>query len=239
MATRWRWPPESWVGRAPQFGAGRRGPAPGGQRAAARPSGRRRRAARRPRCRGRSGARPGRTAGRRTRSAWPQGGELAVGQSGHVKPGHPHAAAARPVEGTHHVQQRGLARARRADDGHQLPRPDHQKLTPRRAVRAAEPGRSSSPPRPRAPARAAASRPVVAALSCGRHSAGTTTCWPAARPEPGHLDQPPGVVEQARGDRHEMCGAAHDLRPRPHSPRRPGPAGHRPARPWRRSRARW
>ena len=71
MATRWRSPPDSWVGRRcarPRVPtrAERRGRlSPPLGRAAPR-----RRAARRPRCPARSGARPGRTAGRRSRCGW-------------------------------------------------------------------------------------------------------------------------------------------------------------------------
>ena len=68
IATRWRSPPDSWVGRAAALCPARPGPARRRPAAAAGRGRRRRKAGRRRRCPGRSGARRGRTAGTRTRS---------------------------------------------------------------------------------------------------------------------------------------------------------------------------
>ena len=121
----------------------------------------------------------------------PQVGHLVVGHRGHVQPGDPHPAAGGPVEGSHQLQQRGLARPRGADDPDQLPRADRevhpaQGLDGRLAGVAlghvvdfehrhpAPPWRSRCRPRPRL---------VGRGWRVG-HVAGTTTLWPAASPEP-------------------------------------------------------
>ena len=63
----------------------------------------------------------------------PQRGQLPVGELGHVEAGDPHVAGAGPVQAAHQVQQGGLARPRRADDGDQLALGDGEG-DPRRAV---------------------------------------------------------------------------------------------------------
>ena len=50
----------------------------------------------------------------------PERRQVAVGGAGDVGPGDPHEPAGRPFQGAHDVQQRRLARARRADDRAQL-----------------------------------------------------------------------------------------------------------------------
>ena len=68
----------------------------------------------------------------------PQVGHVLVGHRGHVEPGDPHPAAGGPVEGPHQLQQGGLARPRGADDPDQLPRADgevHLRAGPGRAAR--------------------------------------------------------------------------------------------------------
>ena len=66
-----------------------------------------------------------------------------------VLAGDPHRPLRRPVEGADQVQQRGLARAGRADDGDQLPS-STRRSTPRRASTGGGPGyrftTSSAPP---------------------------------------------------------------------------------------------
>ena len=121
IATRWRSPPESCVGRA---SAGRRARPPRARplpARAARRRERRRRAARRRRSRARSRARRGRTAGRRSRSgsraAPPARGPTSSATSRPVTRTVPELG---PVERAHQVQQRRLAGAGRADDREQL-----------------------------------------------------------------------------------------------------------------------
>ncbi len=121
MATRWRCPPESWLGRAwgrssrptsaegvegtgPSFGLGD----PGVEEAVGH-------VVERALVLGQEElledeADPG----------GPQRGQLAVGEPGDVEAGDPDAAGAGPVQGAHQVQEGGLARPRRADDAHQL-----------------------------------------------------------------------------------------------------------------------
>ena len=60
----------------------------------------------------------------------PQGGELPVGQLGDVEAGDPHMARGRPVQTAHQVQKGGLARPRRPDDAHQLALVDGEGHTP-------------------------------------------------------------------------------------------------------------
>ena len=56
----------------------------------------------------------------------PQVGHVLVGHRCHVQPGDPYPAAGGPVEGSHQLQQGGLARPRRADDPDQLPLADRE-----------------------------------------------------------------------------------------------------------------
>ena len=51
----------------------------------------------------------------------PQVGHVLVGHRCHVEPGDPHPAVGGPVEGSHQLQQGGLARPRGADDPDKLP----------------------------------------------------------------------------------------------------------------------
>ncbi len=60
----------------------------------------------------------------------PQVGDLAVVQRGHVDAGDPHHSRGGPVERAHQVQQRGLARARRAGDGRELALADGEAHAP-------------------------------------------------------------------------------------------------------------
>src|SRR5262249_29290930 len=125
----------------------------------------------------------------------PHHGQVAVGQLGDVQPGDPHPPAARPVQGAHHVQQRGLPRPGRADDGDQLtavhgeadPGQRHHRrlagvalghlLKPKHRPDVAVPWRRRCP--------AAAGARCGGGQGCrGAHDAGTTTRWPAASPEP-------------------------------------------------------
>ena len=136
-------------GRSPRAGARRRRAATGGARrrwprptrsSASRarrrrsPRPRPRRAGRWRRCRARSSRRAGRTAGTRSRSApRAQRRELAVA---HARPRRARRRARRrrrPLERAHHVQQRRLAGARRADDRDQLARRSTVSATPRSA----------------------------------------------------------------------------------------------------------
>ena len=50
----------------------------------------------------------------------PERRQVALGGAGDVSPGDPHEPSGRPFQGSHDVQQRRLARARRADDRAQL-----------------------------------------------------------------------------------------------------------------------
>ena len=130
MATRWRCPPESWVGRA--WAVGQTDEGEGVERAAG---------GVRPGDAGveepvghvvehGSGARPGRTAGTRSRCGWPAAPPARGRQSGDVEAGDAHGARGGAVEGAHQVQQGGLARPRRADDATSSPW-STVKLTPR------------------------------------------------------------------------------------------------------------
>ena len=194
MATRWRWPPESWVGRA----WGRCGQADQfqgveGALAAL--------------LEGDAGVEEpvGHVVQHRgvlgqeelledePDPGGPQVGQLVVGHGGDVQPRDPYVAAGGPVEGSHQLQQGGLARPRRADDPDQLPLADGevhpaQGLDGRLAgiapghvvhIEHRHPGTADS--------EAVAGRDRVA-VGCGwqgvGHVAGTTTCWPAASPEP-------------------------------------------------------
>ena len=56
----------------------------------------------------------------------PQCGERPIGRARRVVTRDLHDARRRPLERAHDVQQRRLARARRPDDGHELPRRDAQ-----------------------------------------------------------------------------------------------------------------
>src|SRR5215469_7054866 len=67
----------------------------------------------------------------------PQRGQFPVGHPRHVQAGDAHAPGGRRVQGAHQVQQRGLARPRRAHDGGQLPfghRQAHPGQRPHRRV---------------------------------------------------------------------------------------------------------
>ena len=90
------------------------------------------------------------------------------------------------------MQQRRLARARRADDRHQLARRRRVKLTPRSA------GTGGSAPYVLV---------TSSSSSTARDSvivAGTTTRWPAAQAGTAHLHEPVGVVEEPERDRDQM-----------------------------------
>ena len=117
IATRWRSPPESWVGRAASLCASPTRPS-----ASAASS--RRSAAATPGVEQPVGhvvegglrARPGRTAGRRSRCAW-RAGRRARGRVSRAtsRPVIAHLPGRRPVERAHEVQQGRLARARGAE----------------------------------------------------------------------------------------------------------------------------
>ena len=86
----------------------------------------------------------------------PQVGHVLVGHRCHVQPGDPHAAAGGPVEGSHQLQQGGLARPRGADDPDQLPLANgevHLRAGPGRAARrdSSWSRRRRRAPAPRAP----------------------------------------------------------------------------------------
>ena len=97
-----------------------------------------------------------------------QRGQLPVGQVRHVQPGDVDAAGGGPVQGTQHLQQGGLTGPGRADDGDQLTRIDGETHAAQR-----DHGRL---------ARVAPGH--LLDLQHRAHEAGTTTCCPAARPDP-------------------------------------------------------
>ena len=94
--------------------------------------------------------------------------QLPVRQARHVQTGDLHRAGAGPVQAAHHVQQRGLARPRRAHHRHQLPRRHGQAHLAAARSPAAHWGRSWSPGRPPAPRGHAPPRVADAAPSAGR-----------------------------------------------------------------------
>ena len=205
--------PRPTAGSAGRRPGARARPGPARQRpaAAARCGGPRRTAARRPRCRARSGARRGRTAGTRTRSGTPAA--PASSRSvirGRVQAGDAHGPGGRLVQGAHQVQQRGLARPRRADDRGQLPgghrqahlvqrphrrRPGYTFDTCSSSSTGAAPGRSRTgaalppavmSPAPRRAARGSAPRSPAPARKRRRRSrsspAHSAACSPGRRP---------------------------------------------------------
>ena len=122
IATRWRSPPESWVGRARgrvrepdprQRRGGRSAPLVAADPGVEQPVG--------------HVVEHGLVLGKEelleheADPRRPQCGQLPVGHPGDVQAGDAHRAGGRPVQGAHQVQQRGLARPGRADDGGQLP----------------------------------------------------------------------------------------------------------------------
>ena len=193
MATRWRCPPESWVGRAwgrpssptsaegveglgPPFGLGDPGveEAVGhvvehalvlGQEELLEHE-----------------ADPG----------GPQRGQLPVGEPLDVEAGDAHVAGGGPVQGAHQVQQGGLARPRRADDAHQLALGDgeadasqggHRRLARVDLGHLVDLEHRPWPPPSSARGGCRRSRDG----RCGGvdgHRFGTTTRWPAASPDP-------------------------------------------------------
>ena len=120
IATRWRSPPESFGGRNAAAARARRGRAPRPRARAARARRRRRRAGRRRRSRAPRSARRGGTAGRRSRCgrpAAPRGPDPTASR----RPARDRdAALGRAVERADQMQQRRLARPRRADHRDQL-----------------------------------------------------------------------------------------------------------------------
>ena len=82
--------------------------------------------------------------------------QLAVRQARHVQARDLHRAGGGPVQAAHHVQQRGLARPRRAHHRHQLPRGHGQAHLPQRGHRRHAGVGLATPARPPAPRHARA-----------------------------------------------------------------------------------
>ena len=123
----------------------------------------------------------------------PQVGHVVVGHGGDVQPGDPHVAAGGPVEGSHQLQQGGLARPRGADDPDQLPLADGE-VHPAQGLDGRLAGialghvvdvEHRNLCGVSIGAVAGRDRWVVGRVRrCVGHVAGTTTSWPAASPEP-------------------------------------------------------
>ena len=187
IATRCRSPPDSWVGRAASLW-------PSPTRASAPAASSRRSAGRVPGVQqpvGDVGQR-GLVLGQEELlehepdRGRPQPGQLPVAQPGHVQPGHPHRPGWSAGPGSRPGAAAWSCPTPTARPPPPVPRPPRPAHPGQRASPAASPGRSWTPGPAPAPGparrRRALRRPACARR--GAHSAGTTTCCPAASPDP-------------------------------------------------------
>ena len=201
IATRCRSPPDSWVGRAAARCA-----SPTRSRASA--ASRRRSARRTPAYSSPSATLPSTLWCSARKNCWNtnpirdarSAGQLPVPHPRHVQAGDAHRPGSRLVQGAHQVQQRGLARPRRAGHRHQLPGGHRQARPDPAPAPAATPDTPSTP----APAPAPAPRPAgprrpgpSPRRSRRRHH----DALPGGQ-RPGHLHQPGGVIEDPGRHRH-------------------------------------